>query len=43
MTDSAKWNTIVGCILASKLESKEKYELIDFVRMWEERSDIYDD
>lgn len=37
------WNIIVGCILNSFLSIEKKQELIDFIRMWEERSSIYDD
>ena len=32
MTDSRKWNKIVGCIMASFMDSATKTELIDFVR-----------
>ena len=43
MSDSATWAIIVGCILGSFLENETKRELIDFVRLWEERSTLYDD
>lgn len=43
MNDIAKWNVIRGLILASKLSKDDKKELLDFVNMWEERSDLWDD
>ena len=38
MTDSRKWNKIVGCIMASFMDSATKTELIDFVRGAEQSS-----
>lgn len=35
MSNADKWNTIVGIILGSGLEYKDKKELIDFVRQAE--------
>lgn len=43
MTYFNKWDVIVGCILASLLSNDKKQELIDLVRMCEERSTFNDD
>lgn len=43
MLDVEKWKIIRGLILASNLTHDEKRELLDFINMWEERSDLWDD
>ena len=43
MTNYNKWDVIVGCIIASFLSNDKKQELIDLVRMCEERITFNDD
>lgn len=43
MSKSNMWNTVVGVILGSQLEYKDKRELIDFVRKAESDQEARDD